>query len=418
MEYTFLLEIAIIFLATKLLGIVCKKIHLPEVVGALIAGIIIGPSLLGVVNFEGDSGIFLEYAAEVGVVLLMYGAGLETDIKELKSNAVASFIVAALGVIIPLGLGAGAYALFFHENIMERAELLKCIFVGVVLTATSVSITVQTLREMGKLKGAVGTTILGAAVIDDILGIIVLTVVTSMASPDVDVAGVFIKIGIYIVVLAVLFVIIKFSERFLATRDGKRRASIFGMAFCFILAFGSEEFFGIAGITGAYFAGLMLCNSKISDYLDHRVETINNHFFSMIFFASIGIKATFSGMGVSMWIFALILTVVAIISKLAGCGFGARLCKFKRKEAIQIGVGMISRGEVALIVASKGQQVGLIDGDLFAPIVIMVIVTTLMTPILLKVVFKDKNDPNGGETVNDTQEVVENEVYLLGKGAE
>lgn len=390
MEYYFLLEIALIFVATKLLGILCKKIHLPEVVGALIAGIIIGPSLIGIVNFEGDSGVFLEYAAEVGVVLLMYGAGLETDIKELKSNALASFIVAAIGVVVPLGLGAGSYALFFHENIMESTELLKCIFVGVVLTATSVSITVQTLREMGKLKGAVGTTILGAAVIDDILGIIVLTIVTSMADPSVEIGSVFIKIGIYAVVLVVLYIIVKFSEGFLATRDGKRRASIFGMAFCFILAFGSEELFGIADITGAYFAGLMLCNSKISDYLDHRVETINNHFFSMIFFASIGIKATFSGMGLNMWIFAIILTLVAIISKLFGCGLGARVSKFSWKESIQVGVGMVSRGEVALIVASKGQQVGLIDGELFAPIVIMVIVTTLITPILLKVAFKDK----------------------------
>ena len=390
MEYYFLLQIALIFVATKLLGNLCKKIHLPEVVGALIAGIIIGPSLIGIVNFEGESGVFLEYAAEVGVVLLMYGAGLETDIKELKSNALASFIVAAIGVVVPLGLGAGSYALFFHENIMESTELLKCIFVGVVLTATSVSITVQTLREMGKLKGAVGTTILGAAVIDDILGIIVLTIVTSMADPSVEIGSVFIKIGIYAVVLVVLYIIVKFSEGFLATRDGKRRASIFGMAFCFILAFGSEELFGIADITGAYFAGLMLCNSKISDYLDHRVETINNHFFSMIFFASIGIKATFSGMGLNMWIFAIILTLVAIISKLFGCGLGARASKFSWKESIQVGVGMVSRGEVALIVASKGQQVGLIDGELFAPIVIMVIVTTLITPILLKVAFKDK----------------------------
>lgn len=390
MEYYFLLEIALIFVATKLLGILCKKIHLPEVVGALIAGIIIGPSLIGIVNFEGESGVFLEYAAEVGVVLLMYGAGLETDIKELKSNALASFIVAAIGVVVPLGLGAGSYALFFHENIMENTELLKCIFVGVVLTATSVSITVQTLREMGKLKGAVGTTILGAAVIDDILGIIVLTIVTSMADPSVEIGSVFIKIGIYAVVLVVLYIIVKFSEGFLVTRDGKRRASIFGMAFCFILAFGSEELFGIADITGAYFAGLMLCNSKISDYLDHRVETINNHFFSMIFFASIGIKATFSGMGLNMWIFAIILTLVAIISKLFGCGLGARASKFSWKESIQVGVGMVSRGEVALIVASKGQQVGLIDGELFAPIVIMVIVTTLITPILLKISFKDK----------------------------
>ena len=398
MDYTFLLGLALIFLATKLLGLLCKKIHLPEVVGALVAGIIIGPSLLGIVNFEGDSGVFLEYAAEVGVVLLMYGAGLETDLTEMKKNAVASFVVAVIGVVLPLGLGAGAYAVFFHENLADHHEVLKCLFVGVVLTATSVSITVQTLREMGKLKGAVGTTILGAAVIDDILGIIVLTIVSSMTDPNVDIGGVFIKIGIYAVILVVLFFVVKFTEPFLATRDGKRRASIFGMAFCFILAFGSEELFGIADITGAYFAGLMLCNSKISNYLDDRVETINNHFFSLIFFASIGIKATFSGMSSSLIVFTIVLTLVAIISKLVGCGLGSKICKFSWKESIQIGVGMISRGEVALIVAAKGEQVGLIADDLFAPIVVMVIVTTVITPLLLKLVFKDKKGAGGADS--------------------
>ena len=403
MDYKFLLGVAIIFFSTKILGILAKKIHLPEVVGALVAGIIIGPSLLGIVSFEGDAGTFLEYAAEVGVVLLMYGAGLETDMTELKKNALASFVVAVCGVVLPLVMGAGAYAAFFHENLHDYNEVLKCVFVGVVLTATSVSITVQTLREMGKLRGAVGTTILGAAVIDDILGIIVLTVVTSLSNPDVNVSEVFIRIGIYTVILVALFFIIKALKPFIETRDGKRRASIFGLVFCFVLSFISEEFFGIADITGAYFAGLMLCNSKIAKYLDDRVEIINNHFFSMVFFAGIGIKATFSGMSVTLWIFALILTVVAVFSKLIGCGFGAKVCKFSFKESTQIGVGMISRGEVALIVAAKGQQVGLIGEDLFAPIVVMVIVTTIITPLLLKIVFKDMD--SGGDSPGDDDKI-------------
>ncbi len=404
MDYKFLLSLAIIFFSTKLLGILAKKIHLPEVVGALVAGIIIGPSLLGVVNFDGDVGTFIEYAAEVGVILLMYGAGLETDMTELKNNALASFVVAVCGVVLPLALGAGAYALFFHENLADHTEVLKCVFVGVVLTATSVSITVQTLREMGKLRGAVGTTILGAAVIDDILGIIVLTIVTSLADSEVEVSTVFIKIGIYAVALVVLFLVIKAIKPFIETRDGKRRASIFGLVFCFVLSFASEEFFGIADITGAYFAGLMLCNSKTAKYLDDRVEIINNHFFAMIFFASIGIKATFSGMSGSLWVFAIVLTIVAALSKLFGCGLGAKICKFTGKESIQIGVGMISRGEVALIVAAKGQQVGLIGEDLFAPIVVMVIVTTVITPLLLKLVFKDKNGGTPSDSGEDKKE--------------
>ena len=405
MEYKFLLELALVFFATKILGILAKKIHLPEVVGALVAGVLIGPSLLGLVNFEGGAGTFLEYSAEVGVVLLMYGAGLETDLSELKKNAVASLIVATLGVILPLAVGAGSYALFFHENLADHTEMLKCIFVGVVLTATSVSITVSTLREMGKLKGAVGTTILGAAVIDDILGLVVLTVVSGMADTSVEISETFIKIGIYIVILVVLFFIIKFIKPYIETRDGKRRASIFGLVFCFVLAYASEELFGIADITGAYFAGLMLCNSKTAKYLDDRVETINNHFFSMIFFAGIGIKATFNGMSGALWAFAGVLTLVAILSKLVGCGLGAKLCRFKMKESIQIGVGMISRGEVALIVASKGQQAGLIDEDLFAPIVVMVIVTTIVTPLLLKLVFREKGGGTGSAEKEEAKAV-------------
>lgn len=389
MDYRFLLSLAVIFIVCKLLGIICKKIHLPEVVGALIGGIIIGPSLLNLVNFEGPSGTFIEYAAEVGVVLLMYAAGLETDLTELKKNAVASFVVAILGVVTPLGLGFLTYWLYFGEDISITTGLLRSVFIGVVLTATSVSITVQTLREMGKLKGAVGTTILGAAVIDDILGIIVLTVVTSLSDPSVKPSRVFINIGLYAVLIVVLFLIIKFSENLLIKRNQMRRVSLFTLAFCFLLAFASEHFFGIADITGAYFAGIMFCNSKIRDYINIKVETVNNHFFSNIFFASIGVKATFSGMNMQLFIFAVVITLVAIASKLIGCGLGAKACRFKWKEALQIGVGMVSRGEVALIVAEKGRQAGLIDETLFAPIVVMVIVTTLITPLLLKVSFKD-----------------------------
>lgn len=390
MEYNFLLSLAVILVVCKLLGLLCKKINLPEVVGALVGGIIVGPSLLDLVTYEGAGGTFVEYAAEVGVVLLMYGAGLETDLTELKKNAVASFVVAVIGVLVPLGLGFASFALYFGKDISNQYDLLCSIFVGVVLTATSVSITVQTLRELGKLQGAVGTTILGAAVIDDILGIVVLTIVTSLNDTSVKPSTVFLKIGIYAVVIVVLFFVVKFLEKWIAKANNKRRVSLFTLAFCFLLAFASEHFFGIADITGAYFAGIMLCNSEVKEYISLKVDTLNNHFFSNIFFASIGVKAAFSGMTVNVLIFALILTVVAVLSKLIGCGLGAKACKFSWKESIQIGVGMVSRGEVALIVADKGRQAGLIDEVLFTPIVVMVIVTTLITPLLLKIVFKDK----------------------------
>lgn len=392
MSYEFLLWIALILLSTKLLGLMCKAINLPEVVGALLAGIILGPSALNIVSVNGDTGSFLTYAAELGVIFLMFSAGLDTDLKELQANIGASFVTALIGVIVPLLGGTLCYGLFFHENFGNYDELLKSIFIGVVLTATSVSITVETLREMGKLSGKVGTTILGAAIIDDILGMIVLAVVSSMKDTTVRPSIVLVKILLYAVLIMILFVLCGRMEFVIEKADHKRRVAIFAIAFCFILAYVSEEAFGIADITGAYFAGVMLCRSKIKDYVDIKIHDVSTVFFSCIFFASVGLKVTLGGMGVRIWGFALLLALVAILSKLVGCGLGAKLCKFTWKESIQTGVGMISRGEVALIVAEKGRQCGLIDEDMFAPVILVVIVTTLVTPILLKVAFKERGN--------------------------
>lgn len=389
MNYEFLLWIALILLSTKLLGLMCKAINLPEVVGALLAGIILGPSALNLISMDGASGSFLTYAAELGVIFLMFSAGLDTDLKELQANIGASFVTALIGVLVPLLGGTLCYGLFFHVNFGDYDELLKSIFIGVVLTATSVSITVETLREMGKLSGKVGTTILGAAIIDDILGMIVLAIVSSMKDTTVKPSVVLVKILLYAVLIMILFVLCGRMEFVIEKADHKRRVAIFAIAFCFILAYVSEEAFGIADITGAYFAGVMLCRSKIKDYVDIKIHDVSTVFFSCIFFASVGLKVSLGGMGMHIWGFALLLALVAVLTKLVGCGLGAKLCRFTWKESIQTGVGMISRGEVALIVAEKGRQCGMIDEEMFAPVILVVIVTTLITPILLKVAFKE-----------------------------
>lgn len=388
MNYEFLLWIALILISTKVLGLLCKAVNLPEVVGALLAGVILGPSALNLMSMQGDTGTLLGYVAEMGVIFLMFSAGLDTDLKELKANLGASFITALIGVIVPLIGGMIGYALYFGEDLSNYDQMLQSLFVGVVLTATSVSITVETLREMGRLSGKVGMTILGAAIIDDILGMIVLAVVSSMKDTSVKPAAVLIKIVLYFVLILVLFLATTHLEFAFSKNDHKRRVAIFAIAFCFILAYVSEVGFGIADITGAYFAGVMLCRSKIRDYVDIKIHDVSTVFFSCIFFASVGLKVTMGGMTLKIWLFAVILTVIAIITKMIGCGLGAKICKFTWKESLQTGVGMISRGEVALIVAEKGRQVGLISEDLFAPIILVVIITTLITPILLKVVFK------------------------------
>lgn len=390
-SYSFLLFLAIIMISTKILGLFTRKIHMPAVVGALVAGVILGPSCLNLITLTGDTGVFLEQMAELGVILLMFNAGLETDLSELKKNGVASFVTALIGVIVPLIGGFLGYAFFFRTDFSDYDEVLKAVFVGVVLTATSVSITVETLREMGKLKGKVGTTILGAAVIDDIIGIIVLTIVTSLKDTSVSPITVVLKIVLYFVFIAVLIFVLTKLKVFVEEQDEKRRTAIICVALCFILSYISEEYFGIADITGAYFAGLMLCTMKVGPYVARRCEIPSYLIFSPVFFASVGLKVTLGGMDASIWIFAIILLVIAILSKVVGCGLGAKICGCTGKEAFQVGIGMISRGEVALIVAQKGYASGMLDDVLFAPIVLVVIVTTLITPILLKLVMKDND---------------------------
>lgn len=389
-SYEFLLFLAIILAATKLFGLLSRKLNLPQVVGALIAGIIIGPSVLHLISLEGTTGNYLEITAEIGVIILMFSAGLETELTDLKKHFVPSLLTAILGILFPLTGGFLLYHFYFHSDLSNRDALLKAIFIGIVLTATSVSITVETLRELGKLKGAVGTTILGAAVIDDVLGIIILTIATSFKDAQVHTETIVLRIFLYFVFLIVVAIFVYLTRGLYESKGEKKRIAIFALAFCFLLAYASEHFFGVADITGAYFAGVMLSTFKTSHYIEKNLGIMDFLFFSPVFFASIGIKTQLNGMSKSTIIFALLLMTVAVISKMLGCGIGARMGGFKRKDAFLVGIGMISRGEVALIVAQKGYDVGLLDQDLFPAVVFMVIVTTLITPILLKIFMKDK----------------------------
>lgn len=385
-DYSYLLYIAIILVATKFLGLVTRKFRMPQVVGALIAGVILGPAVLNIVK---DTDL-ISSLAEIGVIVLMFCAGLETDIRELKKTGAASFVIALIGVILPL---IGGFGVAYFNN-TDSKLLLHDVFIGIILTATSVSITVETLKELGKLNSRAGNAILGAAVIDDILGIIGLTIVMSMADSSVNVLVVLLKIlafFVFAIIACCLFhiVYVKWTER---TEKDLRRYAITAFAFCLILSFCAEYFFEVADITGAYVAGLAIAKTPKSIYVTKRFDTMSYLLLSPIFFASIGLKVSFSGMTLGIWVFAVILTIVAILTKIIGCGLGAKIFRFTNKECIQIGVGMISRGEVALIVANKGEKLGLMPPEYFGPIVLTVIVTTIITPVLLKIVFKDKKD--------------------------
>ena len=351
---------------------------MPQVVGALIAGVLVGPSVL---NWVGETD-FLVKAAELGVIILMFNAGMDTDLEELKKTGFASFIIAMIGVI--------------DNNPSDKMNMLKAAFIGVVLTATSVSITVETLREMGKLKSRVGTAILGAAVIDDILGIIVLTILSALTDPSVRPMFVLARIVAFFVFVAVVGLIMYKAFLKMEQKWHKhRRIAIYAVAFALLMSYVAERFFGIADITGAYFAGIVLCSlADVRDYVASKTNVLGYMLFSPLFFASIGIKTNLEGLTVQMFGFAVVLTIIAILTKIIGCGFGAKIMGFQMYDAFSIGLGMVSRGEVALIVAQKGEQAGLIDPHMFPPIVVVVIVTTLVTPILLKFGMKKQTPAN------------------------
>ena len=385
-DYSYLISIALILLSTKVLGLFSKVVRLPQVVGALLAGIILGPACLGIVH----STEMLSNLSEIGVIVLMFAAGLETDIDELKRSGKASFLIALIGVLVPLAGGA-AVAYFFNDS-TDSNVMLQNIFIGIILTATSVSITVETLKEMGKLSTRAGNAILGAAIIDDILGIIALTVVISMADESVNIGIVLLKIlGFF----AFTFVAaVGYHYAFKKWTDNSavklRRYVVISFVFCLVLAYCAEVFFGVADITGAFFAGLALSGTKKSEYISKRFDTLSYLLLSPIFFAGIGLKVELPKMNGEIVLFTVLLCVVAALTKVIGCGVGAKICKYTSKESLQIGVGMISRGEVALIVANKGEAVGLMSDKFFAPVIIMVVFTTVVTPVLLKLVFKDK----------------------------
>ncbi|PKM52350.1 MAG: sodium:proton antiporter [Firmicutes bacterium HGW-Firmicutes-7] len=391
LEVDFFLDLAIILLSTKILGLLTKQIKIPQVVGALIAGLILGPAVLNIVH-ETD---FIDKMAELGVIALMFTAGLETDIKEMKKCGKASLVIAIIGVALPLAGGFLVTSIFSGTALgeMTQQQILQNIFIGVVLTATSVSITVETLREMGKLKSPSGTAILGAAVIDDILGIIILTIISSFADPSVSVTSILIRIVLFFVFAGVCGITFYFVFSHLSNRHGKkRRIPVYGLAFCLILSFVAEKFFGIADITGAYLAGIIISSVTQSNYISEKFEVLSFMLLSPIFFASIGIKTHFSALTGPIILFTLALLIVSVVTKVVGCGLGARACGYTKKESLRIGIGMVSRGEVALIVADKGAAIGIMNGVLFGPLVIVVIITTLITPILLKISYKHKGD--------------------------
>lgn len=386
--YNIFRDLAIIVIVAKAFGVLARKCKAPQVVGEIIAGLIIGPSVLGLVQ-QSD---FLAGMAEVGVVLLMFSAGLETNLKDLLKTGPVALLIACAGVFVPLVGGTLLYMGFYGAAPWGSEQFYTALFIGVIMTATSVSITVQSLKEMGKLKGKVGTTILSAAIIDDVIGIIVLTFVVGFKSPDNHPGKVVLNtVLFFILAIVVGFILYKIFKVIDDRYPHTRRIPIMSLALCFAFAYIAERYFGIADITGAYVAGIVLCSMRDSSYVDEKMEISSYMIFGPIFFASIGLKTSIDNIDGKILLFSLAFVLVAMITKIIGCGLAAKICRFGTKDCLKIGVGMMTRGEVALIVAQKGLSVGMLSPVYFTSVILLIIVSSISTPIILKLLYsRDK----------------------------
>lgn len=411
--YIILLPLALILIFSKIFMKICKKLNLPSVIGMIVAGLLIGlisyipnQDILNETTQEG-----LGFLSKIGAILILFSAGLETDLKQIKSVGRPAVVITVAGVIVPMGLGFlvatlcnGGFANLTHD------ALLTNLFYGTILTATSVGITVQTLREMGKLNSRVGSTIVAAAIIDDVLGIIVLSFVLALkgnGSEAVNPWIVVLKTIGYFAVIAVLSFVASKAFKWLDKRfEHHRLVPIFSLAFCFIIAYLSEKYFGIADITGAYIVGLILSTNNESGYIERKTDILSYMLFVPVFFANIGISTKFEAISGSFVLFGCLFIVAGIIGKLIGCGVAAKCCKYSFSDSLKIGVGMMARAEVCLVTASKGA--GIIDNNIMPFIVILIIITSLLSPIFLKIIYNHDKKKEEKLLVESNQNVQSN----------
>ncbi len=383
-SWSVLKDLASIVVFAKVFGLIARKLKAPQVVGEIIAGLVVGPSVLGIVKLNQ----FLDICAGLGVVLLMFSAGLGTNLKQLLHTGVKALLIACAGVLVPLIGGTLLYMGFYGFSAIGSPQFFTAVFIGVIMTATSVSITVETLKELGKLKTELGTTILSAAIIDDVIGIMVLTFVIGFKNPDSNPGFVALSTLAFFALSVVLgFVIYKAFKIIDKRWPHTRRIPILALALCFGLSYVAEKVFGIADITGAYVAGIILSKLHDSDYIEQKMDINSYMIFGPIFFASIGLKTEISGFTWELLLFSLAFVAVALVSKIIGCGAMSRLCGFKGSDTLKVGVGMMTRGEVALIVAQRGLTEGMIGSQYFTSVILLIIVSSILTPIILKLLY-------------------------------
>ena len=383
-------DLSIIIIIAKLFGLLARKINVPQVAGEIIAGLLVGPSVFGWVKTSN----FISGMAEIGVIILMFTAGLQTNIDQLKKTGLKATLIALMGVLIPMALGTWLFLSFYGYG-QNAEQFYKALFMGTILGATSVSITVEALRELGKLSGLVGTTIMGAAVIDDVIGIIALTIVLGFRDPKTNIGLVLLNILLFFVFAFVIgYLIYKLFELIDKKHPHTRRIPIAGLALCFAMSFAAEKWFGVADVTGAYVAGVILSSIDDSDYITRKMDVSSYMIFSPIFFASIGLQTNVRTLDMRVLVFSLAFVAVGMVGKIVGCGGMARLCGFDKNDSMKIGCGMMTRGEVALIVSQKGLSVGMMESKYFTAVILLIVVSSIVTPIVLKALYsKDDKKP-------------------------
>lgn len=384
--------LAVIILAAKAAGYLSTKVGQPSVFGELLVGVLLGPSLLNITHLPFITNTHLPETihefGEIGVLLLMFLAGVELHLSELAKNTKVSAYGGVLGVLLPVALGALIGRMFGMD--VEHA-----LFLGLTLGATSVSISAQTLIELGRLRSRVGLGLLGAAVFDDILVILLLSTVTALL--DGSGAGL-IKILLIIVRMAAFLVIGAAFGLYIFPRLFRRVARLpisqgivaLTLVLLFVYGISSELVGGMAAITGAFLAGLMVGRTTEKDRVERGLSAIAYGLFVPVFFVNIGLQINIREMPVSAIWLILAISIIGIVGKIIGSGAGAKLGGFSWLDSLQLGIGMVSRGEVGLIVASVGLSSGLLSEEVFSAIVAMVLITTLVTPPMLRASFSER----------------------------
>ncbi|KRN12123.1 sodium hydrogen exchanger [Fructilactobacillus fructivorans] len=374
MEY--LASIGLILISTLILGVLSQRIGMPAVVGEILAGLLLGPAVLHLVNLNH----MVSVGSEIGVIFLMFIAGLECDFDLVKKYLKPAFSVAICGVILPV------LAFTLYGQILGQG-IEKALFWGVIFSATSVSISVEVLQEFGKLKSVAGATILGAAVVDDVISIVLLSIFSSVFGTGSGSKNLLVLFTWQILFFVLIILVIKWIAPWLMCLadmlPANSAVSVVGISICLLMAYLAEAA-NLSTVLGAFFAGIAIARTPLRDQVIKSANQVGYSFFIPIFFAAIGMEMSFKGAFSSTWIIVIVMTVLALLTKWIGCGIGAKLTGLTWNEANVVGSGMVSRGEMALIVAQIGLASHLLAPELYSEIIMVIVLSTILSPIMLK----------------------------------